>query len=80
MQQIIAHTEAGWMKGARKKVIVYIPEMPEAELHNSLDMSTDHSLLTSSALQKRSQSVPGKATFGKRASGTIYKKGCHSSQ
>ena len=27
-----AHTEAGWMKGARKKVVVYIPEMQEAEL------------------------------------------------
>ena len=27
-----AHTEAGWMAGARKKVIVYIPEMQEAEL------------------------------------------------
>ena len=27
-----AHTEAGWMVGAVKKVIVYIPEMQEAEL------------------------------------------------
>ena len=27
-----AHTEAGWMKGAGKKTIVYIPEMQEAEL------------------------------------------------
>lgn len=27
-----AHTEAGWMKGAEKKVIVYIPEMVEPEL------------------------------------------------
>lgn len=27
-----AHTEAGWMAGAGKKVIVYIPEMQEAEL------------------------------------------------
>ena len=27
-----AHTEAGWMKGAGKKVMVYIPEMQEAEL------------------------------------------------
>ena len=27
-----AHTEAGWMVGAGKKVIVYIPEMQEAEL------------------------------------------------
>lgn len=27
-----AHTEAGWMKGAGKKVVVYIPEMQEAEL------------------------------------------------
>lgn len=27
-----AHTEAGWMKGSGKKVIVYIPEMQEAEL------------------------------------------------
>lgn len=27
-----AHTEAGLMKGAGKKVIVYIPEMQEAEL------------------------------------------------
>ena len=27
-----AHTEAGWMAGAGKKVIVYIPEMAEAEL------------------------------------------------
>lgn len=27
-----AHTEAGWMKGAGKKTIVYIPEMQEPEL------------------------------------------------
>ena len=27
-----AHTEAGWMKGAGKRTIVYIPEMQEAEL------------------------------------------------
>ncbi|MBP5537850.1 MAG: hypothetical protein J6X64_05880 [Bacteroidales bacterium] len=27
-----AHTEAGWMAGAGKKVIVYIPEMVEPEL------------------------------------------------
>ena len=27
-----AHTEAGWMAGAGKKVIVFIPEMQEAEL------------------------------------------------
>ena len=27
-----AHTEAGWMSGAGKKVIVYIPEMVEPEL------------------------------------------------
>ena len=27
-----AHTEAGWMAGARKKVIVYFPEMVEPEL------------------------------------------------
>ena len=27
-----AHTEAGWMKGAGKRVVVYIPEMHEAEL------------------------------------------------
>jgi len=27
-----AHTEAGWMAGAGRKVIVYIPEMEEPEL------------------------------------------------
>ena len=27
-----AHTEAGWMAGSGKKVIVYIPEMVEPEL------------------------------------------------
>ena len=27
-----AHTEAGWMAGAGKRVFVYIPEMPEPEL------------------------------------------------
>ena len=27
-----AHTEAGWMSGAGKRVIVYIPEMVEPEL------------------------------------------------
>jgi nucleoside 2-deoxyribosyltransferase len=27
-----AHTEAGWMAGAGKKVIAYIPEMVEPEL------------------------------------------------
>ena len=27
-----AHTEAGWMAGAGKRVLVYIPEMPEPEL------------------------------------------------
>jgi hypothetical protein len=37
-----AHTEAGWMAGAGKKVIVYIPEMQEAELMYKLfDLVTD---------------------------------------
>ena len=27
-----AHTEAGWMAGAGKRVVVYIPEMVESEL------------------------------------------------
>ena len=37
-----AHTEAGWMAGAGKKVIVYIPEMQEAELMYKLfDFVTD---------------------------------------
>ena len=27
-----AHTEAGWMAGAGKRVIAYIPEMVEPEL------------------------------------------------
>lgn len=27
-----AHTEAGWMKGSGKRVLVYIPEMQEPEL------------------------------------------------
>jgi len=27
-----AHTEAGWMAGAGRKVIAYIPELPEPEL------------------------------------------------
>ena len=27
-----AHTEAGWMAGAKKRIIVYIPEMVELEL------------------------------------------------
>lgn len=27
-----AHTEAGWMAGAGKRVVVYIPEMVEPEL------------------------------------------------
>ena len=27
-----AHTEAGWMAGAEKRVIAYIPEMVEPEL------------------------------------------------
>ena len=27
-----AHTEAGWMAGAGKRVVVYIPEMQEPEL------------------------------------------------
>ena len=27
-----AHTEAGWMAGAGKRVLVYLPEMPEPEL------------------------------------------------
>lgn len=37
-----AHTEAGWMKGAGKKVIVYIPEMQEAELMYKLfDLVSD---------------------------------------
>ncbi len=38
-----AHTEAGWMKGAGKKVIVYIPEMQEAELMYKLfDLVSDN--------------------------------------
>ena len=37
-----AHTEAGWMAGAGKKVVVYIPEMQEAELMYMLfDLVTD---------------------------------------
>ena len=37
-----AHTEAGWMKGAGKRVIVYIPEMQEAELMYKLfDLVSD---------------------------------------
>ena len=37
-----AHTEAGWMKGAGKKTIVYIPEMQEAELMYKLfDLVSD---------------------------------------
>lgn len=37
-----AHTEAGWMKGAGKKVIVYIPEYQEPELMYKLfDLVTD---------------------------------------
>ena len=37
-----AHTEAGWMKGAGKKVVVYIPEMQEAELMYKLfDLISD---------------------------------------
>ena len=37
-----AHTEAGWMKGAGKKVMVYIPEMQEAELMYKLfDLVSD---------------------------------------
>ena len=31
-----AHTEAGWMAGAGKRVLVYIPEMPEPELMYNL--------------------------------------------
>ena len=27
-----AHTEAGWMAGAGKRVVAYIPELPEPEL------------------------------------------------
>lgn len=37
-----AHTEAGWLAGKWKKVIVYIPEMQEAELMYMLfDLVTD---------------------------------------
>ena len=37
-----AHTEAGWMKGAGKRVVVYIPEMQEAELMYKLfDLVSD---------------------------------------
>lgn len=37
-----AHTEAGWMKGVGKKVIVYIPEMQEAELmYRLFDLVSD---------------------------------------
>ena len=31
-----AHTEAGWMAGAGKKVVVFIPEMVEPELMDKL--------------------------------------------
>ena len=38
-----AHTEAGWMKGAGKRTIVYIPEMQEAELMYKLfDLVSDN--------------------------------------
>lgn len=37
-----AHTEAGWMSGAGKKVVVYIPEYQEPELMYKLfDLVTD---------------------------------------
>lgn len=37
-----AHTEAGWMSGAGKKVIVYIPDYQEPELMYKLfDLVTD---------------------------------------
>lgn len=45
-----AHVEAGWMAGAGKKVVVYIPEFQEAELMyklfdlvtNNIDEVIDH--------------------------------------
>ena len=38
-----AHTEAGWMAGAGKKVVVYIPLLEEAELMYKLfDFITDN--------------------------------------
>ena len=37
-----ANTEAGWMKGAGKRVVVYIPEMQEAELmYRLFDLVSD---------------------------------------
>ncbi len=48
-----AHTEAGWMKGAGKKVIVYIPEMQEAELMYKLfDLVSDNLEELNQFLQK----------------------------
>ena len=48
-----AHTEAGWMKGAGKKVIVYIPEMQEAELMYKLfDLVSDNLEEVNQYLQK----------------------------
>ena len=37
-----AHTEAGWMAGAGKKVIAYIPEKEDPELmYKMFDCDTD---------------------------------------
>ena len=48
-----AHTEAGWMSGAGKKVIVYIPEYQEPELMYKLfDLVTDDLDLILTFLEK----------------------------
>ena len=39
-----AHTEAGWMSGAGKKVVVYIPEMVEPELMYKLFSNVTNSI------------------------------------
>lgn len=39
-----AHTEAGWMSGAGKKVVVYIPEMVEPELMYKLFSDVTNSI------------------------------------
>ncbi len=71
-----AHTEAGWMAGAGKKVIAYIPEMVEPELMYKLFYAVTNDLDTLATMLSEADDKPKpKHTPGKKYTapdGTVY--------
>ena len=74
-----AHTEAGWMKGAGKKVIVYIPEMQEKQIELANNPAQFHDEKKTPAFKGRGnhQIEPAWAVLERRATvtGTVSWRG-----